>query len=173
MLEGLAANPASILFILLFFGIMAVAAVYDLITYTIPNFVPIFLLGIFVVFAVWHGLPWQVWAGHAGAGFAMLIVGWLLFAIGLFGGGDSKLFAATCLWMGWDGIINYLIMLSLCGGALAIVLILFRRLPLPAALLRHGWIAALHDMSKGVPYGIALTTGAILAWPELLMLPMK
>ena len=101
----------------------------------------------------------------------MLLAGWVLFALGLLGGGDAKLFAATSLWMGWTGIVNYLIMFSLCGGLLALSLIIFRRLPLASFLGRHAWIAALHDRAKGVPYGIALTAGALLARPELLSAP--
>ncbi len=157
-----------ILFILLFLGIMAVAAFYDLVSYTIPNFLPLLLIGAFVIFALWQGLAWPLMANHLGTGFGMLVVGWALFALGLLGGGDAKLFAATSLWMGWAGLLNYLIMFSLSGGVLALILILFRRLPLPDRLLGHAWIAALHDKTKGAPYGIALAAGAMLAWPELL-----
>lgn len=160
-----------ILFFLLFLGIMVVAAVYDLVTYTIPNFLPLLLIGVFVVFALWQALSWPLLANHAGAGLGMLGVGWALFALGLLGGGDAKLFAATSLWMGWHGVINYMIMFSICGGVLALTLLLFRRLPLPERLLRQVWIATLHKKEQGAPYGIALAAGAILAWPDLLILP--
>ena len=98
----------------------------------------------------------------------MLAIGWGMFAIGLLGGGDAKLFAATSLWMGWGGIINYLIIFSICGGLLALCLILFRRIALPAGLAEMTWIATLHDKKQGVPYGIALAAGAMLAPPALL-----
>lgn len=160
-----------ILFFLLFFGIMVVAAIYDLVSYTIPNFLPLLLIGAFVVFALWQALSWPLLANHAGAGLGMLGVGWALFALGLLGGGDAKLFAATSLWMGWYGIINYMIMFSICGGVLALTLLLFRRLPLPERLRRQLWIATLHKKEQGAPYGIALAVGAILAWPGLLNLP--
>jgi len=160
-----------ILFFLLFLGIMVVAAIYDLVSYTIPNFLPLLLIGAFVVFALWQALSWPLLANHAGAGLGMLGVGWALFALGLLGGGDAKLFAATSLWMGWYGIINYMIMFSICGGVLALTLLLFRRLPLPERLRRQLWIATLHKKEQGAPYGIALAVGAILAWPGLLNLP--
>ncbi len=160
-----------ILFILLFFSIMLAAAIYDLVSYTIPNFLPLLLIGAFAAFALWQALPWPLLANHAGAGFAMLFAGWGLFALGLLGGGDAKLFAATSLWMGWHGLLNYLIMFSLCGGVLALSLLLFRRLRLSDRLARHAWIAALHDRAQGVPYGIALAGGALLARPELLGVP--
>ena len=102
----------------------------------------------------------------------MLVIGWGLFALGLLGGGDAKLFAAISLWMGWYGLFNYLILFSLCGGVLALTLLLFRRLRLPEErLMRHVWIATLHKKEHGAPYGIALAAGAILAWPDLLILP--
>ncbi|MEQ1889589.1 MAG: prepilin peptidase [Alphaproteobacteria bacterium] len=171
MPESLAADPFIVLFVLLFLGIMAAAAIYDLVTYTIPHFAPVLLTGMFIIFAVWQGLSWPVLIDHTGVGIAMLIAGWALFAFGLMGGGDVKLFAATSLWMGWGGIVNYLIMFSICGGVLALVLLLFRRLPLPVRLSGHGWVAVLHNKEQGVPYGIALTIGALLAWPDILTLP--
>ncbi len=171
MFEAFAVSPTLILFSLLFFSIMALAAFYDLTTYTIPNFLPLFLIGAFAAFALWQALPWSLLAAHAGTGFAMLLIGWGMFALGLLGGGDAKLFAATSLWMGWHGLLNYLIMFSLCGGVLALSLLLFRRLPLLERLARHGWIATLHDKAQGVPYGIALAAGAMLAWPDLLTVP--
>lgn len=162
-----------ILFILLFFGIMVAAAIYDLVSYTIPNFLSLLLIAAFAAFALWQALPWPLLANHAGAGLGMLAVGWALFALGLLGGGDAKLFAATSLWMGWYGLLNYMILFSLCGGVLALSLLLFRRLPVPEGLLRHGWIATLHQKEQGVPYGIALAVGAILAWPGLLNWPVQ
>jgi prepilin peptidase CpaA len=171
MPEAFIGYPFMILFSLLFLGIMAAAAIYDLLTYTIPNFLSILLVAIFTAFVLWEGLTWAMLGMHLATGIAMLAVGWALFALGLFGGGDAKLFAATSLWMGWNGMINYLIMFSLCGGALALALLFFRRLPIAEALLRHGWIAALHDRAKGVPYGVALAAGASLALPALLTMP--
>lgn len=157
-----------ILFLLLFLGIMAAAAIFDLVSYTIPNFLSILLIVIFAALAVWQGLSWRILATHGGTGLSMLAVGYAMFAAGLMGGGDAKLFAATSLWMGWQGMFNYLIMFSLCGGLLALALLLFRRLPLPEGLGRHGWVMALHNPAQGVPYGIALAAGASLALPDLL-----
>lgn len=150
---------------------MAAAAIYDLVTYTIPNFLPVSLTCAFAAFAIWYGLNWPDLGAHLVTGISMLILGWVLFALGLMGGGDAKLFASTSLWMGWGGMINYLIMFSLCGGIVALSLILFRRLPIASWMQRQGWITALHDRANGVPYGIALAAGAVLAWPGLLAIP--
>jgi prepilin peptidase CpaA len=171
MPECLSGAPVTVFSVLLFLGIMVAAAIYDLATYTIPHFAPLTLTALFIFFAVWQGLPWATIMTHGGAGLAMLAVGWGLFAVGLLGGGDVKLIAAVSLWMGWDGLVNYLIMFSLCGGVLALTLVLLRRFALPAGLSRYNWITVLHRKDQGVPYGVALTIGAILAWPQLLSLP--
>lgn len=91
-----------ILFFLLFLGIMVVAAIYDLVSYTIPNFLPLLLIGAFVVFALWQALSWPLLANHAGAGLGMLGVGWALFALGLLGGGDASCLRPPAC--GWDGM---------------------------------------------------------------------
>lgn len=168
MIETAAASFAMVLIPLLFFGIMAAAAVSDLVSYRIPNILPLLLVVIFLVYVPTLPVPWPDTLSHLGAGLAMLAIGWALFAFGLLGGGDAKLFAAISLWMGWGGLANYLIIFSICGGILALLLLLFRRLPLPGWFSAPPWIAALHDKNQGVPYGIALAAGAIIARPELL-----
>ena len=66
MAETVSASPALILFALLFFGIMAAAAVYDLISYTIPNFLSLLLIGGFAVLALMLALPWQLFCPMQG-----------------------------------------------------------------------------------------------------------
>ena len=155
---------------LLFFGVLAAAAISDLISFRIPNILPVLLLVIFLVYVPILPVPWPDALFHLGAGLAMLAIGWMLFALGLLGGGDAKLFAAISLWMGWGGLASYLIIFSICGGILALLLLLFRRLPLPGRFSVHPWIVSLHDKNQGVPYGIALAAGAIIARPELLQI---
>jgi prepilin peptidase CpaA len=41
-----------------------------------------------------------------------------------------------------------------------------RRWPLPAAFVRVGWIARLHDGSTGIPYGIALAAAGLLTYSD-------
>jgi len=45
-------------------------------------------------------------------------------------------------------------------------LLLLRQWPLPAGLARHDWIIKLHEKSSGVPYGVALASGALLMLPH-------
>ena len=88
------------------------------------------------------------------------------FAQGWIGGGDAKLAAATALWFGFGHLLDYLVYASLFGGALTLLLIQFRHLPLPGLLARQHWILRLHEKGGGVPYGIALAAAALIVYPQ-------
>jgi prepilin peptidase CpaA len=99
-------------------------------------------------------------------GAAMLALTFALFAMGWIGGGDAKLTAATALWLGWGVILDYGIFAAICGGGLTLAILAARRISLPSILVRHGWIARLHDQKSGVPYGIALAVAGIMVYPQ-------
>jgi prepilin peptidase CpaA len=88
------------------------------------------------------------------------------FAQGWIGGGDAKLAAATALWFGFDHLFDYLLYASLFGGALTIMLIQFRMLPMPRLLVGQEWAQRLHQRDAGVPYGIALAAAALCIYPD-------
>src|SRR2546428_52543 len=67
---------------------------------------------------------------HLGAGAAVLTAAFACFACGWIGGGDAKLAAATALWLGFSQLFDYLIYASLLGGALKLLIVLFRIVPL-------------------------------------------
>jgi prepilin peptidase CpaA len=52
------------------------------------------------------------------------------------------------------------------GGALTLLLLRYRREPLPALLIGQGWAEHLHKPDTGVPYGIALAAAALLLYPQ-------
>lgn len=147
-------------------ALLALAAGWDLASYTIPNAFSLVLIAAFVLFALLAGMsPAQAgWHGLAGA--IGLGVGFALFALGHVGGGDAKLFAAIALWLGFDNLIEFALIASLFGGALALALISLRRLPLPAALAGRSWLARLHERRAGIPYGVALAAGALVVLPH-------
>ncbi len=60
-------------------------------------------------------------------------------------------FAATCLWLGPEQMFAYAIYAAVFGGALTLVLLFMRSLPLPATLYSQQWITRLHDSKEGVP----------------------
>jgi prepilin peptidase CpaA len=152
--------------LLLFPALIAFAASSDLLTMTISNRISLALAGGFLALAAINGMSLHEIAMHAGAGAVVLAAGFTCFAFGWIGGGDAKLAAATALWFGFTYLLDYLVYASLFGGALTLLLIQFRLLPLPATLARHQWIMRLHEKGGGVPYGIALAAAALVVYPK-------
>jgi prepilin peptidase CpaA len=150
----------------LFPGMMAFAASSDLLTMTIANRVSLALVGGFVILAALSGMSGADMAIHAGASAALLIVAFICFARGWIGGGDAKLAAATALWLGFSHLFDYLVYASLLGGALTLLIVQFRHLPLPRMLAGRDWAERLHREGGGVPYGIALAAAALLVYPQ-------
>ena len=64
------------------------------------------------------------------------------------------------------GVLGFAFLVSLFGGALALLLLSLRRWPLPAALMGQSWLVRLHDSRSGIPYGIALAAGALVLLPH-------
>jgi prepilin peptidase CpaA len=152
--------------LLIFPAAMAFAAAMDLFTMTIPNRVPLLLVAGFAVLAPFAGLDWTQIAAHAGVGAAALAVGLFCFARGWVGGGDAKLFAATALWFGHEHLFTYALAAAIVGGLLTMIVLFARMVPLPGVLARQSWLVRLHDAKQGVPYGIALASGALLVYPH-------
>jgi prepilin peptidase CpaA len=141
-------------------AVLIAAAGWDLASFTIPNFLQAVLLAGFATFAVASHMPMGTLGWHllaAAIGFAM---GFALFAFNLVGGGDAKLFACVALWFGFPDMVSYAVIASLFGGALTLLILGFRHMPLPGLLARQGWLMRLHDPKAGIPYGVALSLGA-------------
>jgi prepilin peptidase CpaA len=150
----------------LFPATMAFAASSDLFTMTIANRVSIILIAGFMLLAVMTGMSAADMLSHAGAGAAVLVVAFTFFACGWIGGGDAKLAAATVLWLGFGHLFDYLVYASILGGALTLLLIQFRAMPMPHVLTGREWAERLHRRDGGVPYGIALAAAALVIYPH-------
>ena len=152
-----------LLILSIFPAAMTLAAVTDLFTLTVPNRIVIALAVLFFLAAPLGLADIGV---HAGLALVALTLSFALFSLGLVGGGDAKLFAASCLWLGPQAIIPYALYAALIGGALALLLLFWRAQPLPALLASKGWLVRLHSPSEGMPYGIALAAAGLLANPH-------
>jgi len=152
--------------LLLFPALMAFAASSDLVTMTISNRISLVLIASFFVLAVMWGMPLAEIGMHVAASATVLAVSFIFFARGWIGGGDAKLAAATALWLGFDLLLNYVVVASLFGGLLTVAILRFRMMPLPAALANQEWAQRLHHMDSGVPYGIALALAALVIYPD-------
>ena len=157
--------------LLLFPALMAFAASSDLLTMTISNRLSLALAGSFFLLTMVIGLGLPAIGMHLAAAALVLAVCFGFFSMGWMGGGDAKLAAVTTLWFGFDFLLDYLIYAALFGGALTLLLIQFRKLPLPEALARVSWILRLHETGGGVPYGIALAAAALTVYPKTAWMP--
>jgi prepilin peptidase CpaA len=146
-------------------ALLIAAAGWDIASYTIPNFFSAALIGAFIAFAVAVGLAPATLGFHLLAGLIGFVVGFALFAGGYVGGGDAKLFACAALWFGMRDLSQYALLASVFGGILTLMLLSFRKIPLPAILRRQGWVMRLHDERAGIPYGAALAAGAFVVLP--------
>lgn len=155
--------PALVLF---FPALMALAGSLDLVTMTIPNRLCLALAAGFFLFALATGAPMNMVLINLTCGAAVLAVTFAMFSFGWMGGGDAKLAAATALWLGWGSLLDYSLKVAIYGGALTLILIAGRKLPLTQGLARQAWIARLHHPKTGVPYGIALAAAGIMVYPQ-------
>jgi prepilin peptidase CpaA len=147
-------------------ALLATAALWDVASFTIPNFIQLGLIAGFIVLAVALSMTPAALGFHLLAGFLGLAAGFSLFAMGYIGGGDAKLFACVCLLLGLHDVLDYALIASVLGGFLTIALLAGRRLPLPRVLAEQSWIARLHDERQGIPYGVALALGAFWILPH-------
>lgn len=146
---------------------MAFAAISDLVSMTIANRISIGLVLAFVLLAPLTGMAWPAIGMHLAAGGVLLGVTFVLFAIGAMGGGDAKLISASAVWFGFSvGLVNYLVLSALAGGVLTIALIVFRKSNLSILVGSNVLLRHVADQKAGVPYGIALGIGGLLAYSQ-------
>lgn len=141
------------------------AGMMDLITMRIRNELVLFLLAIYAALAPLAGFGVDEIGLNAAVALGVLVCMFVFFGLGWIGGGDAKLAAVVALWLGADHVMAFTIYTALFGGALTLLLLQFRALPLPAPCLRVSWITQLHARNTGVPYGVPIAAAALLILP--------
>lgn len=86
-----------------------------------------------------------------------LAIGVTLFATKIWGGGDGKFYAAVAAWLPLGSFFPLMLSISLVGLAMMTVLIIKAR----------GRIS--RKDSKGVPYGVAIGWGGVLALGQIVL----
>lgn len=146
----------------LFAAILLAAAISDLLTRRIPNWMTGFLALAFLPAAAMAGYSWPEFGWHVLAGFTALGAGFVLHSLRLFGGGDAKLLAGVALWLGWPALLPLLVMTTMAGGLLAIVFLFAQQLRGdPRLLFLHPWIGS-GPFKTGMPYGVAIALAGIM-----------
>jgi prepilin peptidase CpaA len=149
----------------LFVGALIGAAFTDFRHYLIPNRYPAAIALAYALYAASHPLEQGLWG--AAVGFAALILGAALLALGVMGGGDAKLLAAVMLWAGPSLAPTCLMVTAFAGAAIALVwLTPFRRLMPAAPAFPEETTPARADvdapprrLAQPLPYGIAIAVG--------------
>ena len=167
-------------FLFFFFGVMTalgmcgLAAWTDFKGYRIPNVVSVIIVVAFIVaFSITsmtgqNEIIFASWKSHLGAFVFVLFVTMAMFAVKIMGAGDSKMASAVSLWLGWSGLMPFLFYMTMTGGLLAVASILLKKYkplktPLPA-FIAGTWLEKAQTGVNKVPYGIAIATGALIAF---------
>ena|SRR5215471_9619237 len=152
-----------------FVFLVSYAAISDYQRLKIPNWVSLALCAAFLLYASLFVTGSQ-FLGHVAAGTAIFAIAVVLYALGLFGGGDAKLLGAIALWAGPQSVYELVLLTAMIGGAMGTILVGLR------GLLRHRPAlcgpAPLHRMvvwaRDGVcPYGLAIGGAALICMPKM------
>ena len=147
--------------------LVIIAALKDLTTFTIPNWISIALVAAFYPVALALGAPLSVIGTCTLVGLGALLIGMVMFALNWIGGGDAKVLAASALWVGWPTVLPFVLATAVAGGALALLLIQMRSTLLKPWFERGpAWIARLATEGGDAPYGVAICVGALFALPQ-------
>jgi prepilin peptidase CpaA len=145
--------------------LVVVAALKDLSSFTIPNWVSVALALAFAPAALAAGVSLGAVGISFAVAFAVLVLAAGMFALGWIGGGDAKLMAASALWVGLRGLAPFALYTGLAGGALALLLVALRSAWLrPLAEAGPAWARRLATPGEAAPYGVAIAIGALAAF---------
>jgi prepilin peptidase CpaA len=91
---------------------------------------------------------------------AVLVVAFLLFWHGVIGGGDAKLIPAMVLFIGYSDLLDFLFLMSMCGGLLALIIIARDKVN-PRGL--QASVAGIDASTRStVPYGVAIAAAGVV-----------
>jgi prepilin peptidase CpaA len=150
-----------LLILTLFPTLVVAAAIGDVLTLRIPNWLNAATALSVLPMAVLAGMPLDVAQWHLLGGAVLLVFGFTLFARGYIGGGDAKLMAAVGLWIGWSALLPFVIVTSLAGGALAILYKVGQLVQTDLEVRDVAWLKRVIRTDLKLPYGIAIATGAL------------
>lgn len=154
------------LFLVVMPALAIAAGLHDLTTMRIPNWLTGLLIVLFLPVALVSGLGLGDVGLHFAVAVAAMAVGMGMFALNWIGGGDAKLLAGVCLWMGPVGSGPFLVWTGLFGGLFCLALIFARGHARAYALNGPGWAVRLLEPKGDIPYGVAIAAGALMAYPE-------
>ncbi len=152
-------------------GMGIYASISDFKGLKIPNYISIIIAILFLLgFSIDYLLGGQVITvlyKHVFAATIVFIITLGMFAGGIIGAGDSKLLSAFALWTGLTGLMSLIFWMACAGGLLGLAALYIRNKK-PVKHPEDGsWIAKLQEGESAVPYGIAITSGAFIAFIQV------
>lgn len=156
----------SLVALAVFAGLLIYAACSDVTSLTIPNWLSVAMALLFAPMALAMQMPLAEIGMHYAFGVAILLVGFFLFQANVFGGGDAKLVAAAAVWTGFAAFPTFILGTALAGGVLALALMGARKWS-PFFAAAPSFVNRLLTPESGVPYGVAIMAGGLLALPVL------
>ena len=151
--------------------LLIIAAVGDVVSLRIPNWLTILIAVLFIPMALLTGMPAQEFGMHILAGALLFGFGFIFFQFGLFGGGDAKLMAAAGLWFGTAQTLPFLFWTAVAGGLLAAVLGTYSMVMMSWEIherveSENSWRAKFNSLKPNIPYGLAFAIGGIIAFRD-------
>ena len=143
-----------------FFLLCGFASIKDMSSLTIPNWVNAGIALCFIPAALFADVTFATIGWHLAVGAIAFLLCFFLFVVGAFGGGDAKMIPAVALWMGPQGVMPFLFGTAVAGGVLALAVLMARK-SIPEAFA-PGFVRATMEEGNGVPYGVAISVGAIV-----------
>lgn len=145
-------------------AIMIAAALRDVSSMIIPNWMSVVLIAGFFPAALLAGVAPGAILVHLGVALAVLVVAAGMFALRWLGGGDAKILASASLWLGLEAMPQFLLWTALAGGVFALALLQARRFA-PSYAGGPAWLSRLLTPQGDIPYGVAIAAGALAAYP--------
>lgn len=133
--------------------LICIATIYaiatDVIFRRIYNLIPflIIILSFMLCFIYDFQISW-------GISSAALAVGFLLFSLNIWGAGDAKLCFALLLSVPDEMIFYFFFIMSICGGVIAILMVIF-----PS--LKGKYVTVPYGLAIGIAYLITIMTGIL------------
>ncbi|MGH6952229.1 MAG: A24 family peptidase [Vitreimonas sp.] len=149
-----------------FAALLIYAACSDIARLTIPNWVSIAMAALFVPAALFAGMSPAQLGLHLAVGAGVLLVGFFLFQANVIGGGDAKLLAAAAVWTGAAAFAPFMFWTAAVGGVLALALLAARQF-MEHSETNPAFVNRLLNRQSGVPYGVAIMAGGLMALPAL------
>lgn len=142
--------------------LLAAACVTDLRERLIPNIIPALVVGLFVVALITWPAFRSDWVWHGAAFLIAFAVGFALFAAGVMGGGDVKLFAALALFHDLSTLGLLALTTSIAGAGVAII---FAGLDFIKARRKSDGGGLRADLKTAmrarIPYGVGIFLGQL------------